>query len=192
MGVGLEHRMEERPVRRACLLGLLTALGLLALHGGSSGVAAASADADLAVTKSDSPDPVTAGAPLTYTVQVINAGPDPAAAVILVDELPRGVTSVNAQSTQGVCVVNGSGRKVTCTLGTVGVNVGPQYNQAPLTVTISVLAPTGVGKGRTITNKASVDSDTKDPRRGNDSATARTLVVEAPALSCRGREATIV
>ena len=34
--------------------------------------------ADLAVTKSDAPDPVTAGADITYTITLDNAGPSDA------------------------------------------------------------------------------------------------------------------
>lgn len=37
--------------------------------------------ADLAISKSDAPDPVNAGAPLTYTITVTNAGPVPAGAL---------------------------------------------------------------------------------------------------------------
>jgi uncharacterized repeat protein (TIGR01451 family) len=193
MGMGLEHRMQERRLGRACLFALIVAFGLLFLQAGSSIVSAASADADLAITNSDSPDPVTAGAPLTYTVRVVNAGPDPAADVVVVNDLAKGVGFVSAQSTQGACGLSANGRKVTCTLGTVAVMVGPQYNPTPVTITIAALAPTGVGaKGRTISNRATVDSDTKDPKRGNDRATATTRVVEAPPLTCGGRPVTVL
>ena len=37
--------------------------------------------ADLALSKSDAPDPVNAGTPLTYTITVTNAGPVPAGAL---------------------------------------------------------------------------------------------------------------
>jgi uncharacterized repeat protein (TIGR01451 family) len=43
---------------------------------------------DVAVTKSDSPDPVTAGHVLTYTIRVINNGPLAAEGVLLTDDLP--------------------------------------------------------------------------------------------------------
>src|SRR4051794_28000323 len=54
--------------------------------GGSLTVAAGRAD--LSLTKTDSPDPVTVGGTLTYTIGVANAGPDDASAVKVVDTLP--------------------------------------------------------------------------------------------------------
>lgn len=49
-------------------------------------------DADLGITKTDSPDPVIAGNMLTYTVVVTNSGPDIATDVTVVDTLPASVT----------------------------------------------------------------------------------------------------
>jgi uncharacterized repeat protein (TIGR01451 family) len=48
--------------------------------------------ADLAVTKTDTPDPATTGGPLTYVVTVANQGPSNATAVCFTDTLPAGVT----------------------------------------------------------------------------------------------------
>ena len=50
-------------------------------------------NADLAVAVSGAPDPVNAGANLTYTITVTNAGPDAASGVGLVDDMPTGTTS---------------------------------------------------------------------------------------------------
>jgi uncharacterized repeat protein (TIGR01451 family) len=51
-----------------------------------------SAQADLAVAKEDSADPVVAGTPLTYTLVVTNYGPDWVIGATLTDVLPSGVT----------------------------------------------------------------------------------------------------
>src|SRR5215213_8650386 len=118
MGMGLAHRNQERSAPGVVLLVFLAALALLGLQAASSSLTAADADADLAVSKGDSPDPVTAGSALTYTIQVVNAGPGPAANGVVIDDLPKGVSFVSAQSSQGVC--GASGRRVTCTLGTLG------------------------------------------------------------------------
>src|SRR3989441_1153805 len=48
------------------------------------------AQADLSITKTDNPDPVNAGATLTYTVTVTNGGPSTAANVQVTDNLPAG------------------------------------------------------------------------------------------------------
>ena len=46
---------------------------------------------DLVISKSDSPDPVTAGEQLNYTVRVRNDGSEQATNVVVSDELPTGV-----------------------------------------------------------------------------------------------------
>jgi uncharacterized repeat protein (TIGR01451 family) len=189
--MGSDHGNGNRRVVRVLSVAIVAALGLLSVQlGTSTGAPAPSGTSDLSLTKSDSPDPVFAGAPITYSIRVANAGPDAATNVVVTDNLPKGASFVSAESTQGTCSVSGNGGKVTCTLGTLAVNVGPQYN--PVTVTIRVLAPSKGGKGGTISNTASVDSDMKDPKKGNNAATATTRVVAAPAVTCQGHPATVI
>ena len=74
------------------------------------------ASADLSLTKSGAPDPVTVGDTVTYTVVVTNGGPDAATGVTVTDTLPAEVTFVSATATQGTC----SGTTtVSCALGTL-------------------------------------------------------------------------
>ncbi len=120
------------------------------------------AAADLAVTKTDSPDPVTAGVDLTYTVTVTNNGPDAATGVALSDTLPVGVALVSSTPSQGSCTGT---FPVTCDLGTLA-------NAATATVTI-VVRPATPG---TITNSASVTSNVFDPDPANNTAAADTTV----------------
>jgi uncharacterized repeat protein (TIGR01451 family) len=124
---------------------------------------AAGPTADLAVTKTDSPDPVAVGSTLTYTVNVTNNGPADATGVTLTDTLPAGVTFVSATPSQGSCTH--SGGTVTCPLGTLA-------NGAMASVTITV-TPTATG---ILTNTASVTSATPDPQADNNSASASTGV----------------
>lgn len=131
-------------------------------------------NADLAVTKTDDPDPVTEGTNVTYTVTVTNNGPGAATNVILTDVLDGLVTFVSATPTQGTCGEN---------MGTVSCDLGSLANSATATVTIIVTTPDVVDAVQ-ITNQASVSGTETDPVGTNDSATEQTTVVPAgPAMA---------
>jgi uncharacterized repeat protein (TIGR01451 family) len=124
--------------------------------------------ADLSVNKSDSPDPVTARANLTYTITVGNLGPGAASGVILTDQLPD-VTFVSATASQGSCTRSGGGKSdglVTCALGTIS-----PFGSATVTIVINP------SKAGTLTNTASVTASTPDPNAANNTSTATTTVV---------------
>ena len=129
------------------------------------------ASADLSVTKVDTPDPVTAGNNLTYTITVNNAGPSTAATVSLSDTLPAGTTFVSLSApggwSCGTPAVGGTGT-ITCT------NPSLPIGNAVFTLTVNVNA--GVANGTVITNTATVSSVTTDPNTGNESGTATTTV----------------
>jgi uncharacterized repeat protein (TIGR01451 family) len=125
--------------------------------------------ADLSITKTDSDDPVLAGNNLTYTVTVSNAGPSDAQNVVVTDTLPAGVTFV---STNG-CAEDPNGVP-TCGLGNIAAGGSAQY-----TITVTVDSSTT----GTITNSATVASDTTDLNGGNDTATEQTTVNTEADLS---------
>ena len=129
------------------------------------------ARADLSLTKSDSPEPVSVGAELNYTLGARNAGPDSALGVRLVDQLPDGVEFVSAQASQGSCDPP-SGGQLECPLGNLAAG-------ATATVTIKV-RPASAG---TITNRAEVSSETSDPAEANNDAEAQTTVQAAGTTS---------
>lgn len=162
---------------------LLAVVVVAVLAGAAAGLAAPSDSADLTIAKTDSPDPVAAGAALTYAIEVDNRGPNAATGVTVTDQLPKDVDFVSATVGGGQCARKG--RKVTCTLGTIPVFTGAYATGR--TVTISVI-PRRVG---TITNTASVKGREKDPVKSNDKATATTTVV-GPAKTCRGIAATLL
>ena len=148
----------------APLLGIL----VLIMLGTSGGATAAPGDADLSITKTDSPDPVVQGNNLTYTVKVTNGGPLDATGVVVTDNLPNSteVDFVSAKSTLGTC--QKAGNVVTCELGTVA-------NGDTQTVTIVVKAK----KSGTLSNTATVVSP-EDNTPANNSATAATTVSKPP------------
>jgi uncharacterized repeat protein (TIGR01451 family) len=133
--------------------------------GDGVGDACDSFSADLSISIADSPDPVAATAPLTYTITVSNAGPSAATDVSVTDQMPTGVTLDSATASQGSC---NPGSTVVCALGTI--NSG-----AWATVTI-VVTPLTAG---TLSNTASVTNTSGDPVPANNSATATTTVNSA-------------
>jgi uncharacterized repeat protein (TIGR01451 family) len=123
--------------------------------------------ADLSLTKSDSTDPVAVGETLTYFLHLSNAGPEPASAVIVTDNLPATVTFVSATPTQGFC--SHSAGTVTCPIGTILSGGGAA-------IEIEVAAESeGV-----ITNAASASSNTADPDDTNNTDSEDTTVEVAP------------
>jgi uncharacterized repeat protein (TIGR01451 family) len=144
---------------------------------------AAPGTADLRIAKVDSPDPVAAGSPLTYSIEVDNLGPDAATDVTVTDQLPPNVEFVSATASIGQCSLKG--RKVTCLLGAIPAVNGMYLTARSVTITV---IPRAVG---TITNTASVKGGEKDPGKANNKATATTLVT-GPTRTCRGVPATLV
>ena len=122
--------------------------------------------ANLSLAKDDSPDPVSVGEELTYTLTVHNAGPAAADSVSVSDTLPAGVTFGTATASQGTC---------TELLGAVTCDLGSIASGGDATVTITV-TPTAAG---TLQNTASVSSTTPDPI-GEDNFSFANTEVQAP------------
>jgi uncharacterized repeat protein (TIGR01451 family) len=127
-------------------------------------------NADLALTASDSPDPVSADQVLTYSLSVRNEGPGAALGVAVTDTLPAGVAFESAASSQGDCAL--SAGKVTCTLGTLDLG-------SEATVHIMV-RPQAAGL---LTNEASVISDLADPNLANNTVTVETTATALSVLT---------
>jgi uncharacterized repeat protein (TIGR01451 family) len=114
--------------------------------------------ADMAIVKTGSPNPVTEGSPLIYTLAVTNSGPASATNVIVTDTVPSVETYLSSTTTQGTC--SEAGGTVTCQLGTMA-NAG--------TATITVLTlPNAPGL---VPNTATVTADQTDPNLANNSST---------------------
>jgi uncharacterized repeat protein (TIGR01451 family) len=117
-------------------------------------VVASPTQADVAIVKTASPEPVDEGTNLVYTLTVTNNGPAIAQGVTVSDPLPNAVTFCTSISptcpslstvstTQGTCAQ--SGGTVSCTLGSI--TVGGQ-----VTITINVNATTFSSPSGTVCN----------------------------------------
>lgn len=111
------------------------------------------ADNNLTLTKQATPDPVTVGTNLTYTLTYGNSGSTAANNVVLEDLLPAGTTFVSAT---GGGVFNPVTRKVTWNLGTVAPGGGGS-------VQLVVLVSTSLGNGRAIVNVATAGGSDAQP-----------------------------
>jgi uncharacterized repeat protein (TIGR01451 family) len=120
---------------------------------------------DLTIVKLDTPDPVNAGGTLAYFISVTNAGQSTASAVVMVDQLPAGVTFISATPSMGSC------NFVTCNLGSM----------APGQVaTITVLVRVNPGTTGTILNTACVSTSTPESNTANNCDDETTTIVPAP------------
>ena len=131
-------------------------------------------EADLAISKEDTPDPVFAGHPLTYTLTVSDLGPDDAVGVVVTDNLPAGVVFDHASP--GCTAVS---LVVTCDIGSLEVGV-------PVTLEIVVTAPSTAGE---ITNTAIVEGAVVDLVPDNNTASTTTTVEIEPADLSISKEA---
>jgi len=127
--------------------------------------------ADLAVTATATPDPVTALENVSYAVTVANLGPDAATNLSMTAALASGMTFVSATPSQGSCSHAGAPVIVNCALGTVA-------NGDDVTLTIVATAP-AVMENASLVSTFSVASEETDPDAQNDSVTITTTVVPA-------------
>lgn len=125
-------------------------------------------EADVLVTKIDSPDPVIAGEQITYTVTVENLGPSTAETVTVTDTIPTGTSYV---SDTGGC--SESGGVVTCPLGSMGPGDTEVFE---VVVDVAKLPD-----GTILTNGVTVTATTTDPDSTNNSSSVTTTVV-APVI----------
>ncbi|NOR49079.1 MAG: DUF11 domain-containing protein, partial [Methanosarcinaceae archaeon] len=141
-------------------------------------------DADVSVTKTDSPDPVTAGEQLTYSIEVTNNAVDVIAnGVVVTDTLDPYTNYVSA--TGATCSV--SGQTVTCDVGALSPG---QSVTIDITVDVQTTAPTDgttqtgtctVGQtGVDLCNAVSVTALNDDPDTANNQDSEPTDV-EIPA-----------
>ncbi len=124
------------------------------------------ANANLAITLSDSPDPVIAGTNLTYVATLTNAGPSDAQGANITLPLPAGTSFVSAAaSVGGSC---SGANPVVCTWA------GATTTATTRTATIVVLV--SAAQLANLSATATAASATTDPTPGNNTATQTTTV----------------
>jgi uncharacterized repeat protein (TIGR01451 family) len=131
------------------------------------------AETDLAVIKTDDPDPVVAGETLTYMLTLTNSGPSDATGVTVVDDFPDDVTLFSAMPSQGGCF---GVDPVTC-------DIGPVASGANATVSLVVTVTSPLPNGTIVANVATASGNETDPYHGNNSAQAQTVVQSSPVLT---------
>ncbi|MCU1244500.1 MAG: hypothetical protein JWN02_410, partial [Acidobacteria bacterium] len=127
---------------------------------------------DMAVTASDSPDPVAPNGNITYTVQVTNNGPD-AADTAHLNVVGNGTLKFQSITTPAgwscVAPAVGSGANFTCTAATLASGAS-----SPFTVVLKAdQASLGINPG-TITELFGINNSWADPNNNNNTATVTT------------------
>jgi uncharacterized repeat protein (TIGR01451 family) len=187
-GRTLAYRFAQAAALRLTRLASATALFGLALFAGMlSSAAPAAAQADLAVTSDTAaPTTVASGGQITYTVVVVNNGPNTATAPKVSMNTPPNTTYVSAAKAAG----GGTWTLVNPGVGGTGAitftrttNMG---NGSTTTFTFVVQVdpppPPAPANGTVITQSVSISSTTADPNLLNNSATA-SVTVQTPDLS---------
>src|SRR6185503_12359509 len=139
----------------------------------STATTAVIARADIAVTKTDSPDPVIAGTNLTYSITLINNGPSDSQNVSLSDTLPANTRFQSFVAPAGWATVTppvGGSGIVTATRATLAFGTPSQVFTLVVRVCPEVLC------NATISNTATGSATTIDPDPSNNSPTATTSV----------------
>lgn len=133
---------------------------------------AAAGTADVGVTIADSPDPVIAGATITYAEVVTNGGPAAAANVVVTQQIPPNTTFQSITVPAGwSCTTPAVGAT-----GTVSCTIASLASGATANFSLRVVVGGGVAAGTVITDQVSVSSTTADSNSANNNATATTLV----------------
>lgn len=120
--------------------------------------------ADLALSKTVSPAQAQVGDRVTYTLTLVNNGPNDATGVVLTDTLPAGLSNINAEGAQQ------SGNTLTWNLGNLPSGVRRSFT----------VQATATQAGRLV-NDARVRLTETDPNLDNNRAQALLSVAEPPA-----------
>lgn len=128
--------------------------------------------ADLSITKTATTFSAFGTRPITYNINVSNAGPTAASNVTVSDTLPAGAVFVSATGTGWTC--GNALNVVTCTRPSLAVGAAP-------TITLTMNAP-DTTTNTTLTNTATVSSTSPDPSPANNSGVSAVALQPADAV----------
>ncbi|WP_106815001.1 DUF7507 domain-containing protein [Microbacterium timonense] len=131
------------------------------------------AAADLAIAKTLDTAPLIAGRPATFTIEVLNKGPQTATGVTVSDAVPSGFSVTQVDPEQGTCDIAAS---VTCTIGSLAVG-------ASATISVTGTVAASLDPGSALVNTASVSGDLTDPTPADNTATASGTLTSQADLS---------
>jgi uncharacterized repeat protein (TIGR01451 family) len=129
-----------------------------------------SSSSDLVMANAGAPNPVAAGANITYTQTVTNNGPSDATSVTFSETIPANTTLQSTTPPAGwVCSIPGPTGTLVCSIADL-----PAATAAIFTVVVQVNP--GTPNGTVISDTARVSSAIADPNAVNNSATVNTIV----------------
>lgn len=123
---------------------------------------------DLQVTKSATPDSVSTGGSLSYSINVRNDGPSTATTVAVVDTLPSGFSFESSSLPSGTCSFNSDTRLLSCRIPSLG-------NGDSTTISVEGTVTSGAGELR---NSATASAEETDSDQSNNTGTVTTQVVQ--------------
>jgi len=130
--------------------------------------------ADVAILKTASPEPVNQNTNITYALQITNNGPALAQGVTVNDPLPAQVSFSSVSTTQGTCTYTAATTTVSCNLGSLSVG-------GLALVTINASATT-FSSATLSTNTATVSATTGDPNLTNNTSSSISTIAAPTAV----------
>ncbi len=138
--------------------------------------------ANLAIRKTDAPDPVTAGGLLTYTIEVGNSGPNAAQNVVFTDDIPANTTFVSFSSPAGWTAS-------TPPVGGTGTVTATRSSLATGTATFTLVVTVNPAATGMITNSSGITSATHDPNTADNADSEDTRIAPArPVCTITGTQ----
>ena len=140
----------------------------------TSVIVASPTQADVAIVKTASPEPVDQNTNITYTLQVTNNGPAVAQGVTVNDPLPAQVGFTSVSTTQGTCTYTVATTTINCNLGSLSVG-------GLVLITINANATT-FSSATLSTNTATVSATTGDPNLTNNTSSSISTIAAPTAV----------